>query len=78
MALAAGEVGWWADALGACVDGQRALAALGAEGVAGVPVQESAGLAVYGGWGYVSEMLTWERMGVFEPSGAASPICRGE
>jgi hypothetical protein len=49
--LAAGQISWWADALGACVDGQGALAALGAEGVAGVPVQESAGLAVDGGWG---------------------------
>lgn len=47
---ARGEVGGGTDAFGACVDGERGLAAAGAEGVAGVPVEEGAGLGKDGGW----------------------------
>lgn len=45
------EVGGWAGALGAGVDGEGRLAARGAEGVACVPVEEGACLGVGGGGG---------------------------
>ena len=48
---ARGEVGGGTDAFGAGVDGEGGLAAAGAEGVAGVPVEEGAGLGEDCRWG---------------------------
>ena len=48
VGVGAGEVGGRADPLGAGVDGEGRLAALRAKGVARVPVEERAGVAVGG------------------------------
>lgn len=44
------EVGWWTGAFEAAVYGYGWVAALGAEGVAEVPVQELTSFGVDGGW----------------------------
>lgn len=49
-----GDVVWGAGAFEAAVDGDGWVAALGAEGVAEVPVEELAGFGVDGGWEVVS------------------------